>query len=1075
MTTIDGPALCRLVGIPFSDEQLAAITAPLEPGVIIAGAGTGKTTVMAARVVWLVASGLVRPEEVLGLTFTRRAARELGNRIRASLDGAGLLGTAEESGGPTVATYDAFAGMLCAEHGPRLGVEGDLRLVDDAELHALADRVVAEGRIAAPGLADLSVATVVERVVALSGEMLANGVTTERLLDQCHAFRAELEEAPLYRGKPYKDVVDALGVDRTRRELVGFVDDLWAAKARDGVVEFADRTALAARLATEIPGVGRGLREEFRVVLLDEYQDTSAAQTSMLAGLFSGPDPASGRGFPVTAVGDPLQAIYEWRGAAVGTIAGFPGRFPAADGTPARHFTLRTNRRSGHTILAVANEVSAPLRAAGGPACPAALIGPDRAESGEVTVHRALSWDDELDHIVRTLLEEHQRGVGWADIAVLGRRRADLAVLHRILDDAGIPSVLVGLGGLLELPECGQVIAVLRLLHDVTDNRSAVTVLAGPRWRLGPRDLAALAHRADLLAGEGQDPCLLDAVDDPGPAGLSAEARARVAALSAELARLRAHAGDPIGELVARVVRALGIVPELLAGRGGDGARQLDALIEAVEAYGSRRASAGLAGLLAWFDAEIRVGRGMEQAPPPARDAVTLLTVHASKGLEWDVVLLPAVVDGVFPSTPTPADWTRSAQVLPFELRGDADGLPHPVEMTRAGLKEWRDQLKDLARDGERRLGYVAVSRARHRLHVSGHRWHPDTVTERRESPFLRAARTALGQPDDAPEDEPVGNPYADGGAEDIGPGPAGAPGSAATGPGDPEAAGGPGGSGGGAGVGAADTVPDAVRDLALAVDRWRGVLADGGNPASSPDADSAARAERWRRDGDRIIARLRARRSPVDAERHGRLSVTEIVRGVADPEALREQVRRPMPVQPSRRATLGTRFHAWVEERFRHQGTLDVEVEEVEGIAVGRHRSEADDAMLAEFDLLCRAFRAGRFADRQPLALELPFALSLGGRLVRGRIDAVYRQPAGADTDYLVVDWKTHRGGTADPLQLALYRLAVARVYGVEVDRIAAGFYYVRRDRFDLAEGLPTVEELVADVSRLTAVLGRE
>lgn len=1057
MTAVDGPTLCRLVGIPFSDEQLAAIMAPLEPGVIIAGAGTGKTTVMAARVVWLVASGLVRPDQVLGLTFTRRAARELATRIRVSLDGAGLLGTAEESAGATVATYDSFAGMLSAEHGPRLGVEGDLRLVDDAELHALADRVVAGGRSAAPGLAELSVATVVERVVALSGEMLANGVSTEQLLDQCRTFRAELEAAPQYRGRPYKDVTDALGVDRTRRELVGFVGDLWAAKAREGVVEFADRTALAARLAIEVAGVGRRLREEFRVVLLDEYQDTSAAQTSMLAGLFSGPDPASGRGFPVTAVGDPLQAIYEWRGAAVGTIAGFPTRFPATDGAPARRFTLRTNRRSGTAILAVANEVSALLRAAGGPACPEALVGPDRAEPGEVTVHRALSWDDELDHVVRTLLEEHQRGVAWADIAVLGRRRADLAVLHRVLDDAGIPAVLVGLGGLLELPECAQVIAVLRLLHDVTDNRSAVTVLAGPRWRLGHRDLAALAHRARLLAGEGEDLCLLDAVDDPGPGELSAEARERVSALSVELARLRRHAGDPIGELVARVVRTTGIVPELLADRGPDGARQLDALIEAVEEYGSRRAAAGLAGLLAWFDAEIRVGRGIEQAPPPARDAVTLLTVHASKGLEWDVVLLPAVVDGVFPSTPTPADWTRSAQVLPFELRGDADGLPHPVEVTRKGLQQWRDELKGLARDGERRLGYVAVSRARHRLHVSGHHWHPDTVGERRESPFLRAARTVLGQPEEVPEGAETANPYAERAREDTLP----------SGPGI------------GPGIGPSGVDPEASRELAVAVDRWRATLAGGGRPVPATDADSAARAARWRAESDRIIARLRARRSTADVERPGRLSVTEIVRGIADPEALRAQVRRPMPVQPSRRATLGTRFHAWVEDRFRHQGTLDVRFEEglegEEGIAVGRQRSAADDTMLAEFELLCRTFEAGRFADRQPLALELPFGLSLGGRLVRGRIDAVYRQPAGAGTDYLVVDWKTHRGGAADPLQLALYRLAAARAYGVGVDRVAAGFYYVRQDRFDLVEDLPAVDELVADVSRLTAVLGRD
>ncbi|MEA5154715.1 ATP-dependent DNA helicase [Raineyella sp.] len=1043
MTPLDGPALCDLVGIRFSPEQLAAITAPLEPGVIIAGAGTGKTTVMAARVVWLVASGMVRPDQVLGLTFTRKAARELGARIGTSLESAGLLDADGENGGPTVATYDSFAGMLCAEHAPRLGVEGDLRLVDDAELFALADRVVGAGRTPAPELAGVSVATVVERVVALSGEMLANGVSVADLLDQCAAFEAELDEAPLHGGKPYKDVVDARGVVRARRELAGFVRDLWEAKGREGVVEFADRTALAARLATEVPGVGRQLREEYRVVLLDEYQDTSAAQTTMLAGLFSGSEPASGRGFPVTAVGDPLQAIYEWRGAAVGTIAGFPVTFPAADGSPARHFTLRTNRRSGTRILEVANEVSAPLRATGGPACPAALVGPEGSRAGTVTVQLAETWDDEAAAVVRTLLAEHTQGTDWGDIAILGRRRADLAVLHRTLEEAGIPSVLVGLGGLLALPECAQVIAVLRLLHDVTDNLAVMTLLAGPRWRLGHRDLAALRDRAKRLAGEGQEPCLLDAVDDPGPDGLSAEARERLTVLSAELSRLRSHAGEPVGELVARVVRISGIVPELLAERGPDGSRQLDALVEAVEEYGSRRASAGLAGLLAWFEAEARVGRGMEQAPAPTRDAVTLLTVHASKGLEWDVVLLPAVVEGVFPSTPKPADWTRTAHVLPFELRGDADGLPALAGASRAGLLEMRGALKELARGAERRLGYVAVSRARHRLHVSGHRWHPDTVRERAESPFLRAARTVLGEPSE--EAAEGANPYLDvdrtaAAVPDV----------------------------------ASDREP--TRDLATAVEHWRATLAAGGAPEPPTDADVAALATRWRRDGDRLLARLRARNAPVDVDLPGRLSVTEIVRGMTDPEDLRDQVRRPMPVQPSRRATLGTRFHAWVEDRFRHQGTLDVEFEGEQGIAVGRsQRSTADDEMLAEFDALCRAFESGRFADRQPYALELPFALTLGGRLVRGRIDAVYRQPSGGATDLLVVDWKTHRGGTADPLQLALYRLAAARTYGLELDRVAAGFYYVRRDRFDLVEQLPGVEELVADVSRLTAVLGRD
>ena len=129
---------------------------------------------------------------------------------------------------------------------------------------------------------------------------------------------------------------------------------------------------------------------------------------------------------------------------------------------------------------------------------------------------------------------------------------------------------------------------------------------------------------------------------------------------------------------------------------------------------------------------------------------------------------------------------------------------------------------------------------------------------------------------------------------------------------------------------------------------------------------------------------------------------------------------------------------------------------------------------MVAELGLLCRAFEHGGFAERQPHALELPFALSLGGRLVRGRIDAVYRQPAGSDTDYLVVDWKTHRGGTADPFQLALYRVAAAQEYGSSVDRVAAGFYYVRADRLDVIDDLPNTAALVAHVADLTALLAR-
>ena len=144
-TRLDSAAdLIDALGISFSDQQLEAITAPLEPGVIIAGAGSGKTTVMAARVVWLVGTGAVRPEEVLGLTFTRKAAAELSQRVRNALLRAGVIADrgVDESGEQLIMTYDAFAGRLVAEHGLRLGYEADPTLISGATRYRLASRVV---------------------------------------------------------------------------------------------------------------------------------------------------------------------------------------------------------------------------------------------------------------------------------------------------------------------------------------------------------------------------------------------------------------------------------------------------------------------------------------------------------------------------------------------------------------------------------------------------------------------------------------------------------------------------------------------------------------------------------------------------------------------------------------------------------------------------------------------------------------------------------------------------------------------------------------------------------------------
>ena len=165
----DPSQLADALGIAFSDQQLAAITAPLEPNVIIAGAGSGKTTVMAARVVWLVGRGLVQPEEVLGLTFTRKAAAELSARIRSALLTAGIVdpNAWSEQGEQVVMTYDAFAGRLVNDFGLRIGVESDQKMITGATRYRLAAQAVTQVRGALPGLAHLRPATVAERLLKL--------------------------------------------------------------------------------------------------------------------------------------------------------------------------------------------------------------------------------------------------------------------------------------------------------------------------------------------------------------------------------------------------------------------------------------------------------------------------------------------------------------------------------------------------------------------------------------------------------------------------------------------------------------------------------------------------------------------------------------------------------------------------------------------------------------------------------------------------------------------------------------------------------------------------------------------
>lgn len=487
--------LCEALGIPFSAEQLRAITAPLEPSVIVAGAGSGKTTVMAARVVWLVGTGQVKPDEVLGLTFTRKAAAELGQRVAAALESAGVLSGADGEGIPVVMTYDSFAARLVAEFGLRIGIDMEPTMITGAARYRLASRAVNHTLEPLESVGRLQPASLAERVLALDAELQSHLVPLDDVRRFTIRARERFDAAPLYRGGMMKDVRQAVAALDERLELLGLVERYQELKRRAGVVEFADQLRRAVELVSRIPDVGRELRSRFPVLLLDEYQDTSAAQAQLLHTIF-GAVP----GLPVTAVGDPHQAIYGWRGAAAGNIVEFPRLFRRRDGEEAAGYTLSVNRRSGQRILDVGNL----LGAGSSERASIRLVAPQGRYPGDVRAAQFDTEDEENGWLTAQILTEHQRRP-WQDMAVLVRLNSMLAPLYEKLREADIPVEIVGLGGLLALPEIAPVVSTLRVLHDVLANPDVVALLSGPRWALGLADLQALGRRAKELAAGGRE------------------------------------------------------------------------------------------------------------------------------------------------------------------------------------------------------------------------------------------------------------------------------------------------------------------------------------------------------------------------------------------------------------------------------------------------------------------------------------------------------------------------------------------------------------------------------------------
>jgi DNA helicase-2/ATP-dependent DNA helicase PcrA len=1118
------------IAYEFSEEQLDVISAPAdEPLLVVAGAGSGKTELMALRVMWLIVNAYVRPDQVLGLTFTRKAAGELAHRIRLYLSRAKqLLGhDGQLTGEPTVATYHSFAARVVREHGMRAGFEPTVRLLTEAACWQIADAAVRQHD--SPAMRDypLGQASATAAVLDLAGELAEHLREPDDVARFTLGLTASIEGASGNRIlRPVQDVLDR---QRGRLALLPLVRLYAQRKAALEAMDFGDQLCRAATVAQRHPEVAAAERDRFRVVLLDEYQDTSQAQAVLLRCLF-------GDGHPVTAVGDPCQSIYGWRGASAGTLDRFPRIFARSDGTPADHRSLTVSWRNAPQILQVANKMSDPLRGRG-----ARGAGPEGRGAGMIAkpLRAARTYQPKFaEPLVRcaypeTFLDEadwvaDRIDAAWQDLwqrqgrrpttAVLVRARAQIATLERALRERGLPVEVVGLGGLLDTPEVRDLVCTLQVLADPTAGASLLRLLSGARWRIGPRDVVALYRRARNIAwsrrGESAvispppteplgrlagspsagsppveepdlggerlaDAVLAEALDDLGSSDTySAEGFRRLILFRDELRMLRARLDQSLPDLVADIAQTIGLDVEVAVhgdAQAGLARAHLDAIGDVAARFAEETEGGTLSAFLAYLAAAEEEERGLTPGDVEVvAGAVQILTVHAAKGLEWDVVAVVGLCEDAFPAKPKASDhWLKGMGVLPFPLRGDAEGLPRlnlegatDGRGVRDAVFAFDEEWKAHQEREERRLAYVAVTRPRHLLLCSGFRWGEGLSEPREPSIFLTeiadVCRGGAGSVDvwAAPLLEDASNPTL---AEEV----------SAEWPLDPLGERRVAMLAGAAFVRAALASPGARTDGAAQPARpsANGLAADGAARSARPPTDDLApadQARRWELEVDLLLAERDRQLSAatIDVSLPEHLSVSHLVALQRDPQRLARRLRRPLPEAPDVYARRGTAFHLWLERRFGGGALLDLD--ELPGS--GDEGAAAD----AELESLQRAFLESEWANRVPHQVEVPFATVVAGVVVRGRMDAVFAVPDQPD-HYEVIDWKTGQRPTgadarAAAVQLAAYRLAWAELTGIPVAQVSAGFHYVRdgatvrpadlleaSDLIEMVAGLPT------------------